>query len=323
MRFDVLGIGNAIVDVLSFTEESFLQKHGVQKGVMTLIDEERAEFLYGKMGPATECSGGSAANTMVGIASLGGRAAYIGRVKDDALGKIFAHDIKASGVHFESAPAKEGKATARCFILVTPDAQRTMNTYLGACTELDSSYIDEALIADAALVYVEGYLWDQPEAKKAIKQAVSAARRMGKKVAFTLSDPFCVERHRAEFKNLVQNHVDIVFANEHEAVSLFETSGLQTALEEFRAYAEISVITRSGDGSVIVSGNDIIEISAMPAPSLVDTTGAGDLYASGFLYGLAKGLPLAECGRIASAAASEIIQQLGARPEKKLSRLVA
>ncbi len=321
-EFDVVGIGNAIVDVLAQTDDAFLSTYGLAKGAMTLIGEERAEQLYALMAPAVEISGGSAANTIAGVASLGGRAAYIGKVRDDQLGAVFRHDIRAAGVAFDTAPAADGPSTARCLILVTPDAQRTMQTYLGASVELSPHDVPPELIASARITYLEGYLWDRPGAKAAFLRAAELAHAAGRKIALTLSDPFCVERHRAEFRDLVEGHVDVLFANEHEVVSLHQVAGFDQALQCVRHHCEVAALTRSARGSLIVAGDEVHVIDAEPVGRVVDTTGAGDLYAAGFLYGLTRGLDLAACGRIGSICAAEVISHVGARPQVSLAGLV-
>lgn len=322
-RYDVLGIGNAIVDVLAQADGAFLAAQSLAKGAMTLIDEARAESLYRQMGPATECSGGSAANTLAGLASLGGRAAFIGKVKDDQLGGIFRHDMRSIGVHFDTHPASAGPATARCLIFVTPDAQRTMNTYLGACTKVSEADIDDALIAASLITYVEGYLWDEPHAKKAIRKALAVARMHGRKVAFTLSDAFCVDRHRAEFLELIKNDIDILFANENEITSLFQINDVMEAATRIQGMCEVTAITRSEKGSLIVAGDSIESIEACEVAHVIDTTGAGDLYAAGFLYGFTQGWSLRASGELAGRCAAQIIQQIGARASQPLRKLVA
>jgi sugar/nucleoside kinase (ribokinase family) len=321
-EIDVVAIGNAIVDVLSQTEDSFLDAQGLDKGIMALVDRERAEALYKAMGPAVEVSGGSAANTAAGIASLGGRAGFIGKVSNDQIGGIFRHDIRAAGVRFESAPSLSGVSTARCLIFVTPDAQRTMNTYLGACLELTPDDVDADLVGHAKITYLEGYLWDPPLAKQAFRKAAAIAHEAGRKVSLSLSDPFCVERHRAEFVDLVKNQVDILFANEHEICSLWQVADFDSALRMTRDHCEIAALTRSEKGSVVLGNGAAHVIEAAKVARLVDTTGAGDLYAAGFLYGLTSGRDLYECGRIASLAAAEAISHYGARPETPLTELV-
>jgi sugar/nucleoside kinase (ribokinase family) len=322
-RQDVVGIGNAIVDVIAHAEDRFLAAEAMAKGAMTLIDAERAESLYAAMGPGIEMSGGSAANTMAGIASLGGRAGFIGKVKDDQLGAIFAHDIRAAGVRFDTPPARSGPPTARCLIFVTPDAQRTMNTYLGACVELGPEDVEEELIAGAEVTYLEGYLWDRPRAKEAFRKAAGIAHAAGRKVALTLSDPFCVERHRAEFRELVKGPVDILFANEAEIRALWQVADFEAALAATRGLVEVAALTRSEKGSVVLSGAGVARVPAAPVERVVDTTGAGDLYAAGFLYGLTQGRPPAEAARIGAIAAAEVISHVGARPERPLKDLVA
>ncbi len=320
--YDVTGVGNAIVDVQAFVEDMFLVKHALPKGAMSLIDETIAEKLYQNMKNSRECSGGSAANTIAGLASLGGKGAFIGKVFSDQLGKIFRHDLESNGIYYPTVPATTGKPTARSFIMVTPDGQRTMNTYLGASTKLSVDDIDEQLIAQSKILYIEGYLWDDAESKKAIKKAIDIAKGSETSVSFTLSDSFCVERHRNDFLELDEKYVDILFANEAEAKSLFLTDSIDIAIEKFKSRNRITAITRSELGSVIISEDrHVIKAPAHPIHKLVDTTGAGDLFASGFLYGVTQGKPLEECARIASIAASEVIQHLGARPEKPLASL--
>jgi sugar/nucleoside kinase (ribokinase family) len=319
---DVLGIGNAIVDVIADAEEDFLAREALVKGTMTLIDAPRADALYQMMGPAIEASGGSASNTMAGIASLGGKGAYIGKVRDDFLGQVFRHDITAIGVRFETPAATSGPPTARCLILVTPDGQRTMNTYLGACVDLGPDDIDPEIVAAAGITYLEGYLFDPPQAQNAFRKAAAVAHAAGRQVALSLSDPFCVERHLAAFRDLVDGHVDILFANEAEICSLYETDDFAAAASAVRGHVSIAVLTRSAAGSVVLASGAEHRIAAAPVARVVDTTGAGDLYASGFLYGLTLGLPLPICGEIGSLCAAEIISHVGARPEVRLSELV-
>ncbi len=320
--FDVLGIGNAIVDVLTKADDAFLSQHGLVKGSMMLIDEARADTLYAAMGPGVEISGGSCGNTMAGVASFGGKGAYIGKVRNDQLGAVFGHDLKATGVSFETTSATSGPATARCLILVTPDAQRTMNTYLGACTGLGPADIDVARVGSAQVTYVEGYLWDAPAAKQAVLKAFDAAHAAGRKVSITLSDSFCVHRYREEFRDLVRNKVDILFGNEAEIKALYEVETFEEALEAARKEAKIAALTRSEKGSVVIKGSETYEVPAAPVAKVVDTTGAGDLYASGFLFGFTQNKPLAECARLGGIAAAEVISHVGARPEKALSGLV-
>ncbi len=323
-KYDVLGIGNAIVDVIARCEDPFLAANNLAKGAMTLIDEARAGELYAAMGPGLECSGGSAGNTIAGLANLGGKGAYIGRVRDDQLGTIFRHDIRAQGVAFDSAPATSGPSTARCLIFVTPDAQRTMQTYLGACVDLGPDQIDEAVVAASGITYMEGYLWDKPAAKDAFRKAAQLAHKHGRKVSLTLSDSFCVDRHRADFRDLADNHCDIVFANEAELLSLYQVKTFEEALPHARAKKDrIFAVTRSEKGSVAIQGDRVVAVPAEPGVNVVDTTGAGDLYASGFLLGLAQGRDLAQAARLGSICAAEIISHYGARPETSLKELAA
>jgi sugar/nucleoside kinase (ribokinase family) len=320
--YDVLGVGNAIVDILAQTEEAFLKSHGMAKGGMTLVDEAQAHAIYAAMGAGVEASGGSAANTIAGVASFGGKAAFIGRVKDDEFGQIFAHDLRSLGVAYGTPAAKDGPATARCLVLVTADAQRTMNTHLGACIELTEDDIDPALVAAAQVTYLEGYLFDPPRAKEAFRKAAGLARGAGRKVALTLSDSFCVHRYHAEFLELIRDHVDILFANEAEIEALYPDTSLADAAALLAGNVEIAAITRSEQGSLLVRGDERAEVAAQPIAKLVDTTGAGDLYAAGVLFGLTRGKPLAECGRLGSIAAAEVISHYGARPEVSLAGLV-
>ena len=317
-RFDVLTLGNALVDVLVHADDDFVARTGVEPGAMTMIDAARADEIYAEMGPAIEISGGSAANTAAGVASFGGKAAYIGRIADDAFGKVFAHDLRSVGVHFEAPPATSGSPTGRCLVIVTPDADRTLCTFLGAGAELDETYIDEALVESAAVTYLEGYIWDPPAAKIAVRRAAAVAHRADQRVALTLSDPFCVGRHREEFLELIAGHVDILFANEDEITSLYEVETFDEALHHVRGHCEVAALTRGASGSVIVAGDDTHVIDAHPA-EVVDTTGAGDLFASGFLYGFTHGMSPAVCGQLASLAAAEVISHLGARPAVALA----
>ncbi|MGV3758160.1 MAG: adenosine kinase [Actinomycetota bacterium] len=319
--FDVVGIGNALVDVLTHESEDFVERHGLVKGSMTLIDTDRAEQLYDAMGAGIEMSGGSAANTVSGVASFGGRAAYIGRVFDDQLGAVFAHDLRATGVTFRSHPATEGPPTGRCLIVVTPDAQRTMNTYLGSSEYFGPEHVDGDLIADAQVTFLEGYLFDRPEAKEAYWKASRIAHDAGRRVALTLSDTFCVERHKAEWRDLVADQVDILFANEHEALALYDADTFEEALAAARQDVEVTIITRGPAGSVVARGDVVEEIDPHPV-EVVDTTGAGDLYAAGFLFGFTHGRSMAECGQLGSVAASAVLGHTGARPGVSLGQLV-
>lgn len=322
VKYDVLGIGNALFDVLVRTDEAFLAKHAMTKGSMSLIDEARAAAIYKDMGPATEVSGGSAANTIVGIGSLGARAAYVGKVKDDQIGKLYVHDIRSAGVAFNTPAAKDGPATGCSYILVTGDGERTMNTYLGAAQDLSPADIDPAEIAAAGIVYLEGYLWDPKNAKDAFVKAAGIAHEAKRKVALTLSDSFCVDRYRDEFLGLMRSGtVDIVFANEAELHSLYMTSDFDTALKQLRNDVRLGVVTRSEKGCVVVTPTDAVAAPASPIKQLVDTTGAGDLFAAGFLYGLARNLAHKQCGELGALAAAEVIQHIGARPQVSLREL--
>jgi sugar/nucleoside kinase (ribokinase family) len=322
LSLDVAAVGNAIVDVLSQASDDFLHEIGLAKGAMTLVGASEAETLYARIGAATECSGGSAANTMVGVALLGGRAGFIGKVRDDQLGAIFRHDIRAVGVEFDTPSATAGLSTARCLVLVTPDAQRTMQTFLGAAGALSPDDVDPDVIRRAGVTYLEGYLFDPPPAKKAFEKAAALAHGAGKRVALTLSDPFCVDRHREDFQKLIVEHVDILFANESEIASLYKVDDFDSALQIVRDQCEIAVLTRSEKGAVIVSGNEVHVVHAEPVARVVDTTGAGDLFAAGFLFGFTQGLDLATAGRIGAICAAEIISHFGARPATSLADLV-
>jgi adenosine kinase len=321
-KYDVLGIGNAIFDVLVQTDEGFLARHGMTKGGMALIDEARALAIYGDMGPAVEMSGGSAANTIVGIASLGARTAFIGKVKDDQIGRLYSHDIKAANVAFATAPASGGPATGCSYILVTPDGERTMNTYLGAAQELMPGDIDPAEIAASSIVYLEGYLWDPKNAKDAFLKASKVAHDAGRQVALTLSDAFCVDRYRAEFLDLMRGGtVDLIFANEAELQSLYQTADFDTALTQLRKDVALGIVTRSEKGCVVAAKDGVTAVPAFPIAKLVDTTGAGDLFAAGFLFGLVRGASHENCGRLGALAAAEVIQHIGARPQASLKEL--
>lgn len=316
---DVVCIGNAIVDILTRTDDDFLTQNGIIKGAMNLINAERAEFLYERMGTAIEMSGGSAGNTAAGIASLGGQAAFIGKVASDHLGRVFAHDIRAQGVSFDSHPLESDVPTARSMIIVTPDSERSMNTYLGACVELGPEDIETSKIIDAKLVYFEGYLWDPPRAKEAIRLAAKLAHEHGREVAMTLSDPFCVDRYRDEFLELMRSKtVDITFANEDEIKSLYQTKDFEKALEQASQDCGLVIVTRSEKGAVVVRGAERIAVPAIEIEELVDTTGAGDLFAAGFLYGYTNGKSLKDSARLGALAAGIVIQQIGPRPQANL-----
>ena len=324
LRYDVLGIGNAIVDVIARAEDDFLVKHGMHKGTMALIDEARAQAIYAAMGPAVESSGGSAANTIVGVASFGARASFVGKVRDDDLGRVFAHDIRASNVAFETKPAASGPSTARCYIMVTPDGERTMNTYLGAAQDLKPADIDEAQVASAAVIYLEGYLWDPPHAKEAFVKAAEIAHKNSRGVALTLSDAFCVDRYRNEFIELIRKGtVDIVFANERELHSLYETADFDTATKALGGDAKLAVVTRSEKGCVVVTRDGVESVTAEPVRKVTDVTGAGDLFAAGFLVGLSRGRDYRTSARLGALAAAEVIQHVGARPAVSLKALAA
>jgi len=321
-NLDLVGIGNAIVDVLSKTDDNFLSSNKIHKGTMTLIEADQAEALYAKMGPGMEVSGGSVANSIAAFASMSGKAGYIGKLANDQLGQVFRHDIKAHGVEFDTPSLEDGPPTARCLILITPDAQRTMCTFLGACVWIAPSDLDEEMIKNAKVTYLEGYLFDRPRAKQTFRKACEISHAGGKKVALSLSDPFCVERHRDEFLDLVKSDVDILFANEDEIGALYKTNTFDEAVHYAREACEVAVITRSAKGSLIVTKDETIEVPAEPVIQVVDTTGAGDMYAAGFLYGYTRGKPMAECGRIGSIAAAEVIAHVGARPQTNLKKLL-
>ena len=321
-RLDVLGIGNAIVDIIARAEDDFLVAHGMHKGGMALIDEPRAEAVYDAMGPAIEVSGGSAANTIVGVASLGARAAFVGKVKDDQLGRAFSHDIRAVGVTFDTPPAFDGPSTARCYIVVTPDGERTMNTYLGAAQDLHPNDVDAEMVASAAITYLEGYLWDPRNAKDAFLKAAAVAHDSKRLVALTLSDAFCVDRWRDEFLELMRDKtVDLLFANEAELHALYQTADFDTAVAALRQDAGLAIVTRSEKGCLVVSREHTLAVPAAPVERVIDTTGAGDLFAAGVLFGLARGTDHATAARLGAMAAAEVIQHLGARPETSLKAL--
>src|SRR6266699_4896042 len=321
-KYDVLGIGNAIFDVLVQTDESFLGRHGMTKGGMALIDEARALSIYSDMGPAIEMSGGSAANTIVGVANLGARTSFVGKVKDDQIGRLYTHDIRAAQVAFETRPASSGPATGCSYILVTPDGERTMNTYLCAAQELTPDDIDAVQIAASSVIYLEGYLWDPKNAKDAFVKASTIAHQAGRQVALTLSDSFCVDRYRGEFLELMRiGTVDLVFANEAELHSLYQTSDFDTALAQLRSDARLAVVTRGEKGCVVAAKDGVTAVPAFPIENMVDTTGAGDLFAAGFLFGLVRNAGYENAGRLGALAAAEIIQHIGARPQTSLKEL--
>jgi sugar/nucleoside kinase (ribokinase family) len=322
MTHDVLAIGNAIVDVITAADPAFLQTHGIAKGSMRLISAAEGEALYAAMGPGREVSGGSAANTVAGMAALGARPAFVGRVAEDQLGQVFRHDILAAGVHYATPSAPSGDPTGRCLILVTPDGDRTMNTYLGACQQLSEADIDPGLVAASQILYLEGYLWDPPAPRAAMEKAIAVAVAQNRKIAFTLSDVFCVEGHRADFKRLINGPVSLLFANEKEACALFETNDLAVAIAALSAINCTTVITRSEHGAVILSDGQQHSVPAAPVSRVIDTTGAGDLFAGGFMAALVQGQSLPDCARTGCIAASEIISHYGARPEADLKALV-
>lgn len=320
-RYHVLAIGNALVDVITAAEPAFLAAQGIPKGVMRLIDADTAEALYGAMGPGREISGGSAANTLAGMAALGARTQFVGRVADDQLGRVFAHDIRAAGVDFATPASTGGAPTGRCLIIVTPDGDRTMNTFLGACQELSEADLDEATVAAAEILYLEGYLWDPAAPRAAMRKAISIARANNRKVAMTLSDVFCVEGYRADFQALLESHVDLVFGNEHEVCALYQTD-LDTAMAELAKHSCTTVVTRSAQGAVVIEGGRHHVIPAEPASRVLDTTGAGDLFAGGFMAAMVEGRSLPDCARVGCIAAAEVISHYGARPEADLKAAV-
>jgi len=322
-RYDVVGIGNALVDVIAHGNDEFLDRHGLVKGAMTLIDTDRAVQLYDAIGSGVELSGGSAANTLCGVASFGGRGAYIGKIAADDLGEVFGHDLRAVGVSFHPPRPAADLPTGRCVIVVTPDAQRTMNTYLGMSSLLTPADVDDEVVASGRIVYLEGYLWDRPEAMAAYRKAARVAHEAGNKVALTLSDSFCVERHREAFLDLVAGDVDILFANEAELCSLYRTSVMDDAVEAVKGHVEVAAVTRGAHGSMVVTGDGTVHVDAEPVNEVIDTTGAGDLYASGFLFGLTHARSLPQCAHLGSLAAAEVISHVGARPVTSLARLAA
>lgn len=321
-QYHVTAIGNAIVDVLAQADDKFIDEHKLVKGAMSLIDSDDAERLYGLMGPGVSASGGSAANTAAGIAALGGKVGYIGKVAEDQLGDVFLHDIRAVGATFNTPPLKDGLPTARCLIFVTPDAQRTMQTFLGACTTLGPEDIDEQLVADSEVTFIEGYLWDAPRAIEGIRKAARAANQAGRKVAFTTSDAFCVDRFRDQFIEFIRDEVDILFANEAEILSLFQVEDFDDATAAVRKLCDIAAITRSEKGSVVVTPDNSYLIEGQKV-EVVDTTGAGDAYAAGFLYAYTHGKPLAVCGKLGGMVATEAISHYGARAEADLKQMAA
>jgi sugar/nucleoside kinase (ribokinase family) len=320
-KYDVAGLGNAIMDVIAAVDDGFLLRHGIAKGAMTLIDEFRAQELHKALGKSVQEAGGSAANTMAGLASLGAHAVFLGKVRDDALGARFGESLKSLGVDFTTAPAAGGSPTASSMIAVTPDGQRSMNTYLGACREMTPADVDEREVAEASILYIEGYLWDADAAKEASRKAIRAAKTASAKVALSLSDSFCVGRFRDEFLNLMERDLDIVFANEDEAKSLFETEDFAMVVEKMKAWGKLAVITRSAQGCVVIQGSEHHAVAAAPVAKVVDTTGAGDLFAAGFLYGLTRGKRLIDCGKLGGLAAAEVISHYGARPGTSLKQL--
>ena len=322
-EFCVAALGNAIVDVIVKVENSFLVDNSIEKGVMTVIDADQAEALYNKLVVETEMSGGSAANTVAGLASMGGRGAFIGKVRNDELGAIFQRDIRSLGVRFDTPPATSGAGTARCLVLVTEDAERTMNTYLGACVGLETEDVDADLIRASDVTYLEGYLWDPPGAKAAFRRALRIAHESGRAVALTLSDPFCVDRYREEFAELVAESVDILFANEREIISLYKAKDLTDAVRQVRSHCKVAALTLGARGSMVVSGSEVHTVEVAPVAQVVDTTGAGDMYAAGFLFGYTGGYDLATCGAYGSIAAAEVISHYGARPVTPLSELIS
>lgn len=321
-KYDVAGIGNAIVDVLANVEDDFLHSEGLNKGAMQLIDADQAETLYSKIPPAIEASGGSAANTVADLASLGGTGSFMGKVRNDQLGEIFSHDLKAIGVQYSTAAATTGPATARCIVLVTNDGERTLNTYLGACVAFGPDDVDTSIVADSQVTYLEGYLFDPPAAKEAFFKAADAAHGAGRKVSLSLSDPFCVDRYRDEFRAFIKDHVDVLCANEDEIKSLYQVDSFDDAANMVREECDIAALTRGGNGSVVVAGSNTIAVAAEKVAKVVDTTGAGDAYAAGFLFGLTSGRDHGECARLGGIAAAEVISHFGARPETELKTLI-
>ena len=321
--YDVVGIGNALVDVISHADDSFIGHHELVKGSMTLIDTDRALYLYKALGTAVEMSGGSAANTVTGVASFGGKAAYVGKVSDDELGRVFGHDLRAVGVQFRPGTLETDTPTGRCIIVVTPDAQRTMNTYLGVSSLLQPSDVDEATVAAGQVLYMEGYLYDRPAAKDAFRHAAAIAHANGRKVSLTLSDSFCVDRHRDDFGGLVSDEVDILFGNEDELLALYQVSSLDQAVAAVRRDCQLAVITLGAKGCIVVSPDGVVSAPAEPVEQVLDTTGAGDLFAAGFLYGFTRERSLAECAKLGAVAAAEVISHVGPRPLVELRTLLS
>jgi sugar/nucleoside kinase (ribokinase family) len=320
-KYDVAGLGNAIMDVIAAVNDGFLLQHGIAKGAMTLIDEFRAQELHKALGDSVQEAGGSAANTMAGLASLGARAVFLGKVRDDVLGARFGQSLKSLGVDFTTAPASGGSSTASSMIAVTPDGQRSMNTYLGACREMTPDDVNEDEVAAAKILYIEGYLWDADAAKDASRKAMRAAKKVGAKVALSLSDSFCVGRFRSEFLELMAGELDILFANEDEAKSLYETDDFDVVMKKMTDWGGLAAITRSAQGCVVIQGTEHHAVPARPVAKVVDTTGAGDLFAAGFLYGLTHGKSLADCGKLGGLVAAEVISHYGARPATSLQQL--
>ena len=322
-KFDVLGIGNAIVDILVNVEDDFLTAHEIPRGSMQLVDEETSDRLYAQLGAAVECSGGSAANTIAGLASLGSRTAYMGKIKDDQMGHVFAHDINSLGITFITEKDVSGVSTARCLVMVSPDAERTMCTYLGACVNLTEKDIDPEIVAAAAITYMEGYLWDPEHAKAAFRKAMTLAHAAGRKTSLSLSDSFCVGRHKQEFLHLAEHEIDILFANEEELLMLYDTRNIEEAIKAVQEHCEVAAITRGAKGCTIVSADKVIDVNGHPVSNLVDTTGAGDLFAAGFLHGYNQNLDLGTCGHMGNLVASEVISHMGARPDVNLQQYLA
>lgn len=322
VKYDVLGIGNAIVDILIHVDDDFLKSENLIKGSMQLVSEEQAAALYAKLGQCIECSGGSAANTIAGLASMGSSTSYIGKIRDDQLGKVFHHDINALGTNFSTSASSSGPATAHCLVLVTPDAERTMCTYLGACVNLTEADIDEKIVRASKISYLEGYLWDPEPAKSAFRKAIKLAHDEGNKVSLSLSDPFCVDRHHQEFLKLVKDGVDILFANEDEIKMLYGTDDVQEAARLVQHDCDIAAITCGANGCIVTSKDEIGHVQGRNVTNLVDTTGAGDLFAAGFLYGFTNGKSIGECGALGNLVAGEVITHLGARPDIDLKKFV-